>query len=65
LILDVKSVDDARKMLEELPPDEAKLGTYDLVALTPWLPLESLLATAPMKPVQNAETCEAVPRCRM
>ena len=52
LILDVKSVDDARKMLEELPLDKAKLGTYDLVPLTTWLPLERLLATAPMKPVQ-------------
>jgi hypothetical protein len=52
LILDVKSVDDARKMLQELPLDKAKLGTYDLVPLTTWLPLESLLATAPMKPVQ-------------
>jgi len=52
LILDVKSMDDARKMLEQLPLDKAKLGTYDLVPLTTWLPLESLLATAPMKPVQ-------------
>ena len=52
LILDVKSVDDARKILEELPLDKAKLGTYDLVPLTTWLPLESLLVTAPMKLVQ-------------
>ncbi|WP_213803249.1 hypothetical protein [Granulicella sp. dw_53] len=52
LVLDVKSVEDARKMLEDLPLDKAKLGTYDLVPLTTWLPLESLLATAPMKPVQ-------------
>jgi len=51
LVLDVKSVDDARKMLEELHY-KAKLGTYDLVPLTTWLPLESLPATAPMKPVQ-------------
>lgn len=52
LILDVKSVEDARKMLDGLPLDKAKLGTYDLVPLTTWLPLESLLATAPMRPVQ-------------
>jgi hypothetical protein len=45
LIHHVKSVDDARKMLEELPLDKAKLGTYDFVPLTTWLPLESLLAT--------------------
>jgi len=32
--------------------DKAKLGKYNLVPLTTWLPLESLLATAPMKPVQ-------------
>jgi hypothetical protein len=52
LILDVKSVDEARKILEELPLDKAKLGTYDLIPLGPMIPLESLLATAPMTPVR-------------
>lgn len=52
LILDVKSIDEARKILEELPLDKAKLGTYDLIPLGPMIPLESLLATAPMTPVR-------------
>jgi hypothetical protein len=43
-VLNASSIDEAKKIVENLPLDKAGMATFDYVALTPLTPLRTLLA---------------------